>query len=175
MWVKKSKKEKTHQPSRSSEGWKGVDAEHNDVRGGERERTGKHRENKNGQRKATRSTASHILYTHSPTPEPTLTHRTHTFPISHLTWKLELVNIGRGLSAISHWFTSTHSPETRISYTGIMWVPNNAINVNTFKNKWHPDCLNSNFSHIFNQICFVLSASCTETVLVDRSVMFPCS
>lgn len=33
MWVKKSKKEKTHQPSRSSEGWKGVDAEHNDVRG----------------------------------------------------------------------------------------------------------------------------------------------
>lgn len=29
---KKSKKEKTHQPSRSSEGCKGVDAEHNDMR-----------------------------------------------------------------------------------------------------------------------------------------------
>lgn len=27
------RKERAHQPSRSSEGWKGVDAEHNDVRG----------------------------------------------------------------------------------------------------------------------------------------------
>lgn len=44
MWVKKSKKEKTHQPSRSSEGCKGVDAEHNDMR--RREKQGKHRESK---------------------------------------------------------------------------------------------------------------------------------
>lgn len=47
---KKSKKEKTHQPSRSSEGCKGVDAEHNDMR--RREKKGKHRESKKGHLKA---------------------------------------------------------------------------------------------------------------------------
>ena len=74
------RKERAHQPSRSSEGWKGVDAEHNDVRGG-RERTGKHRENKNGQRKATRSTASHT-HTHTSHQHSHVAH-THTHTHTH--------------------------------------------------------------------------------------------